>query len=580
MGRINVLPPEVVSQIAAGEVIERPASVVKELIENSIDAGARRILVRLEDGGRKLIAVSDDGCGMEPEDAVAAFQRHATSKIRTPDDLLRVTTMGFRGEALPSIAAVSQVELITRSPDQDQGVRVEVEGGVIKSVETAAGPVGTIVSVRNLFFNTPARLKFLRSGASETNQILAVLTRIPLSFPQVTLLAQQGEREIFCYHSSEDPRASVAAAVGKDCAYQLVPITLSRSPYRIWGFASPPSLTRPNRSHQWFFVNRRFVRSRLIAGAVTHAYHGLIPDDRQPIVILHLEVPPELLDVNVHPAKLEVRFHREGDIQQLIVDAIRSALTAGVPSVLSPLQVVATSPATTSTPELTQFRALLRSKFDRTPPSPAQPFQDPQTVATPRLSSVRPSRLTAVAQLAGAYILAEGPEGTLFIVSQHRAHERYLFDQIIQKMEGDEVLRQNLIVPFHLEVGQSQWNFVHAHLGILKKAGFVLEPFGRSSFLVRTIPALFARLDYQQFVADLIDELSAGDWKGKTDLFRGVLATVACRAAIKAGDPLSLPEMQKLLDDLLTLDAPALCPHGQPVLIAITKDELDRRFER
>jgi DNA mismatch repair protein MutL len=624
LGRIVVLPPDVASQIAAGEVVERPASVVKELIENSIDAGATRITVRVEEGGKRLIRVSDDGCGMDAEDAVLAFQRHATSKIRDANDLWRITTMGFRGEALPSIAAVSHVELITRPPNAEKGTRVVIEGGILQSVEPVGCPQGTTVTVKGLFFNTPARLKFLKAASTEFAHIAEVVSRYILAFPEISFTLFHGDREVLRHVPTGDERSPLAEVLGREIAQQLVPVNYHEPPYTVRGFISPPTMSKPTRSHQWFFVNNRFVRNKTLAAAVSHAYHGFIPEGRQPIVVLFLDMPPELVDVNVHPAKIEVRFRKESEVQAVVVRALREALVAGQ---VVPIASFPKKPQPTELPEgtltlrpptgeqstlritqrdLADFRTLLRLRFGRaeqTIASPAEAAIQQQTQPTtasaptavpeaktplPRTTPqpsvpfliVRPSTLTPIKQLAATYILAENEQGDLFIISQHRAHERVLFEQLVKRTEGGEVLRQGLVVPFTLNLGQAQAAFVEANLSVLKRAGFELEPFGRNTFIVRTVPVVIAQRDYEQLLHDLIDELTAGEFPTSGELFHDLLAVVACKAAIKAGDVLSNEEMEHLLDDLLSLENPTLCPHGQPIIIALTKSELDKRFER
>lgn len=623
MGRIIVLPPDVASQIAAGEVVERPASVVKELIENSIDAGATRITIRVEEGGKRLIRVSDDGCGMDAEDAVLAFQRHATSKIRDANDLWRITTMGFRGEALPSIAAVSYVELVTRSPNVEKGTRVVIEGGILQNVESVGCPQGTTVTVKGLFFNTPARLKFLKAVSTEFAHIAEVVSRYILAFPEISFTLFHGDREILRHVPTGDERSALAEVLGREIAQQLVPINYHEPPYTVRGFISPPTMSKPTRSHQWFFVNNRFVRNKILAAAISHAYHGFIPEGRQPIVVLFFDLPPELVDVNVHPAKIEVRFRKESEVQAVVVRALREALVAGqvVPIALFPKKPQPTEllegtltlrPPTSdqSTLRVTQrdladFRTLLRLRFGRTEQATAssaeaavqqqtQPATDFAPTAVPEAKTplprpapqtppsliVRPSTLTPIKQLAATYILAENEQGDLFIISQHRAHERILFEQLMKRTEGGEVLRQGLVVPFTLNLGQAQAAFVEANLGVLKRAGFELEPFGRNTFIVRTVPVAVTQRDYEQLLHDLIDELTAGEFPTSGELFHDLLAVVACKAAIKAGDVLSFEEMEQLLNDLLSLKSPTLCPHGQPIIIALTKSELDKRFER
>lgn len=622
-----MLPPDVASQIAAGEVVERPASVVKELIENSIDAGATRITIRVEEGGKRLIRVTDDGCGMDAEDAVLAFQRHATSKIKDADDLWRITTMGFRGEALPSIASVSHVELLTRTPNAEKGTKVVIEGGILQTVEPIGCPQGTTVTVKGLFFNTPARLKFLKAVSTEFAHIAEVVSRYILAFPDIAFTLFHGDREILRHVPTGDERSAVAEVIGREIAQQLVPVQYHEPPYTVRGFVSPPTMSKPTRSHQWFFVNNRFVRNKTLAAAVSHAYHGFVPEGRQPIVVLFLDLPPELVDVNVHPAKIEVRFRKEAEVQAVIARALKEALVAGQVIPVAPFQpkpqlsesqesTLTLRPPTTQPParsvqrDLADFRTLLRLRFGRieqatvpqteatqtqqtqqtaaaaspitAPQIPTQEVAKPSPVNQPKTLPLiaRPVGLTPIKQIAATYILAENEQGDLFIVSQHRAHERVLFEQLIRRAEGSEVLRQGLVVPFTLNLGQTQAAFVEGNLKVLRQAGFELEPFGRNTFIVRTVPAIVAQRDYEQLLQDLIDELSAGEMPTTGELLLDLLAAIACKAAIKAGDVLSLEEMQQLLDDLLSLENPALCPHGQPVIIALTKSELDKRFER
>ncbi|MCS7264803.1 MAG: DNA mismatch repair endonuclease MutL [Armatimonadetes bacterium] len=680
MGRIVVLPPDVASQIAAGEVVERPASVVKELIENSLDAGATKIIVRIEDGGKRLIRVTDDGCGMDSEDAVLAFQRHATSKIRDANDLWRITTMGFRGEALPSIAAVAHVELVTRTPNSEQGTKVVIEGGILQSVEPIGCPQGTTVTVTKLFFNTPARLKFLKASSTEFAHIAEIVSRYILAFPEVSFTLFHGEREILHHVTTGDQKNALAEVIGRELAHQLLPVYYHEPPYTIRGFISLATISKPTRSHQWFFVNNRFVRNKTLASAISHAYHGFIPEGRHPVVILFVDLPSELVDVNVHPAKIEVRFRKESEVQSVVVRAIKEALIAGqvVPVASLPLksQTVETMETLTLKPpeslqpkdkdlqrELADFRTLLRLRFGRaeqttstqaeetatqpvqTTVEPAQTSQQTpkseslatidiqpssqtvqqipkgesetmigaqtlsqtaQTIPTkesaakvsaqpssqtairqalstqPKVSTSipRPSSLTPIKQIAATYILAENDQGDLFIISQHRAHERILFERLLKRAELGEVLRQGLVVPFTLNLGQAQSAFVESNLSVLKRIGFELEPFGRNTFLVRTVPAAVAQYDCERLLYDLIDELTAGEMPTKGELFHELLSVIACKASVKAGEILSQEEMQKLLDDLLELDNPSLCPHGQPIIIALTKSELDKRFER
>jgi DNA mismatch repair protein MutL len=609
-GKIRVLDPDVVAKIAGGEVVERPASVVKELVENSLDAGARKITVEVEAGGRRLIRVSDDGCGMSQEDAVMAFQRHATSKIRTAEDLYRITTLGFRGEALPSIASVSHVELLTREHDSDVGTKVVVEGGVITQLSSVGCPAGTIVTVRNLFYNVPARLKFMRSPTSEFNYITELLIKFILANTNVSFTLRHDGKDVLCYSSEAtggELRSAVAVVWGSDTASELVPIELSTPKVHISGLTSKPSLTKSGRSHQVIIVNGRFIRHQGIALAITHAYQKMIPPNRHPVCVLRIDIDPQLVDVNVHPAKAEAKFANEAEIQRLVVEAIELALgrTIVVPTIAlkpQPKPVKALRRAEDA------FGKLLRSKLfigtDQTTQagltaSKAHETNTTGSVVTATAPEAKPSEkhvgmgisggelfdwhellfsLRPVAQLHKTYILAEAPNGVC-IISQHRAHERIIYESLCQKETRAKAV-QWLVTPITIDVGQAEVNFVVEHLEAFASVGFEIEHFGGGTLVVRSIPAVMMNQPYAQILRDIISELMLEQhMRTLEELIDALRASIACKSAIKAGEALSIAEMEQLLLDLGRTEKPFVCPHGQPVALTITDEELRRHFE-
>ncbi|MCS6861629.1 MAG: DNA mismatch repair endonuclease MutL [Abditibacteriales bacterium] len=588
--RILILPEDVASKIAAGEVIERPASVVKELVENALDAGARRVEVEAVEGGKKLIRVRDDGCGMSQQDAVLAFQRHATSKIQSAEDLFRIRTLGFRGEALPSIAAIAQVEVVTREADADAGTRVVIEGGAVTDLKEVGCPPGTTVTVKNLFFNTPARLKFLKTDATEAGHISELLSRFALCHHDVAFSLVHNGQEILRSAATSDPFAAVVAIYGRETARHFLPIAYVSPSIKIRGFISKPQITRANRSHQNFFVNGRFVRSRALSRALSEGYHGsLHGHDRHPMAVVMIDLDPELVDVNVHPTKIEVRFTREWEIYSLLLKTVRETLESAqltphfsVPHLES--AVLPSPPSSSSSPaSASSFGVALRQAWQQKAVL-TQPDQPPSLDAPPPppLPTLEPKRmhLTPVGQIRNTYILAESDEG-LFIVNQHRAHERVILEQALMGADGQPIQVQRLVIPFAVTLSHREVEVVEASKEMLKGLGFDLDPFGQNSYIVRSVPLVLARCNYEEAFRDLVDELvSTATTQQLDERRKSALITMSCRSAIKAGDPLRPEEIQKLLDDLMQTESPFLCPHGQPIIISISHFELDKKFER
>jgi DNA mismatch repair protein MutL len=544
--------------------------VVKELVENSLDAAATRISIDLEQGGRRLIRVTDDGCGMTREDAVLALQRHATSKLTCADDLFAIRTLGFRGEALPSIAAVSHLKIVTRPHDATEATEIVVRAGEVTDLRTVGAPPGTEVAVGRLFFNTPARLKFLRSEASELSHITELVTRFSFSHPQVSLRLAHGEREVVHRPATDDLLSSVVALYGRDAAERLIPVELRLPLLRVSGFVSRPDFTRSSRSHQALFVNRRQVRSRTLTHAVEEPYRAALAGGRFPVAVVMVEVDPALVDVNVHPAKAEVRFVRDWEVHEAVRRAVREALE-GTALVGAALAAGAAPPAT--------FGAAGRGP---TSAASAQPTLDFPAVAAPASPAQTAAglALTPLGQVRATYIIAENADG-LMIVDQHRAHERVLFERLETDSAGAQPASQGLVMPLTVHLGRREAELLERNLETFAAVGMTIEPFGADAFVVRAMPALMAKADPEVLLRDLLEELAGRPSGQRLDLPReAILAAAACHAAIKAGTRLAPQEMVELLDGLARSARPFTCPHGQPIIMTITNFELDRRFQR
>jgi len=616
--RIRQLPPDVANKIAAGEVVERPANAVKELIENALDAGARRISIEIEEGGKKLIRVRDDGSGMSAQDAVLCLQRHATSKIQEADDLWRISTLGFRGEAMPSLAAVSRMEITTREESSEIGTRIVVEGGEILGVEEVGCAPGTEIAVRGLFYNTPARFKFLKSDSAEAARIAEMVGHMALAYPHVAWVLKHNGNESLRVEAGGDSFNALVSVWGRDTARAMMPISTSEEfpNIQVTGFAGRPQLTRANRKGQLVFVNGRPVSSRALQHAFGAAYEGLIHGrDRFPVGLIFLQVAAGQVDVNVHPTKSEVRFAREGEAHHALRVAIRDTLIGaqlapswqlegerdgglyapfGGPKVGGNGETPAR--INTPTPNYARFSPDANDGFSR-PLNPV-PSDDANERFRQHLSDIREGKtgfdrelfpdeappklkLRPLAQISNnAYILCEGDDG-LYIVNQHRAHERILADRAIAKAGREKIESQRLMIPFSVECGPRALGAVEEHGALLAELGFEVESFGGNSLLVRAVPTLVAQTDYERAFSDLLDELVSGHAGRDLDERRRALLTMlSCKNAIKAGDYLASEQMQGLVDDLVELPNPSICPHGQPILIKISTYELHKKFER
>jgi DNA mismatch repair protein MutL len=637
---IRTLDEQLVNRIAAGEVVERPASALKELIENALDAGAMRLEIEAEMGGRRLIRVRDDGIGMSRTDALHALQRHATSKIASDADLMRITTLGFRGEALPSIASISRMEILTRAFEEDTGTRIVVEGGEVKSVEEVGAPIGTTVTVRDLFYNVPARLKFLKTVPTELGHMIETVTRYAFAYPDVSFRLVHERQELIFTPGNGDLLTAAASIWGRETVQGMVSVDYERDGIRVWGLIAPPHQTRPTRQHQYFFVNLRPVRNKTLTAALDEAYKTLTPEKRYPACILLVGIDPRQVDVNVHPAKIEVRFQREQAVFEAVVNAIRAALLQHgmIPSALPPsasrgqtitpprppdaetihqilMQRAGLAPTeavgTPTRPEThmdadgTAALPELHSAAVETPaypetPANADPFVSARHAVaptptpadeTPPLLETEPLQTThlpfahllddlyILGQVRNTYIVASTRQG-LVIIDQHVAHERVLYEQLCYRRGASPIPKQHLLTPETLQLSRRDALLLHEKLPELEAIGFELEPFGVDTYLIRAVPAAL-KGDPVQTLRDIIDELVELSVSKRLPVAREqIWVTTSCKLAVKAGDPLSMPEMRKLIEDLARTENPYLCPHGRPITIVLTWHEIERKFKR
>jgi DNA mismatch repair protein MutL len=546
-----VLPPDVSARIAAGEVVERPASAVKELIENSLDAGATAISVEVRDGGLSLIRVSDDGCGMSRADAPLALQRFSTSKIRALADLDAITTLGFRGEALASIAAVARLEILTRSQDEQEGTRVQVAADQLV-IEPAASPVGASVTLRDLFYNTPARRKFLKSPLREGQLVRETLVRYSLAYPAIAFRLVANGRETYIAPPAP-PLERIGAALGREVAAEMVQVAWEAADLRIWGHVSAPAIGRRDRQGQFFFVNGRPVRSGLLAVMLERPYAGRLPPERRPLGVIHIRLDPNLTDVNVHPRKEEIRLSQERSIYGAVTRAVEEALAPYPHLPGGDLWVEQAFPG-------------FAWPFAGLPLEPGTLREGPPAYAG--------QALEPLGQLHNAYIVARSMEG-LLVVDQHAAHEQVLFERLLGN-EGSQPLNP----PLSVTLPGREAELLASFLGTLADLGWEVEPFGGQAFLLRALPTPLAGHEPRALLEALLDELP-GCRKLDPDAARERLATkAACTAAIKAGDILTLEQMRALLREMETAWSPATCPHGRPAFVLLTLEELERRFMR
>jgi len=575
---IHILPDEVASQIAAGEVVERPASVVKELVENALDAGAAQIHIHIEGAGKRKIEVADDGSGIAPAELPLAVARHATSKLRTAEDLFRIHTLGFRGEALASIASVSRLTLTSRRQEDAAGSALLVEEGQIRRQENVGSPVGTVVRVEDLFFNVPARLKFLKQDSTERKAIDELVTRYALAYPAVRWHLYQDNRIVLQTSGNGDRREILSNLYGVDTARQMLEVILREGHISLSGYTSPVGLSRSNRKEINFFVNGRWVQDPSLSGAVTRAYQTFLMVGRFPMTILFIDLDPEEVDVNVHPAKAEVRFRKPDEIFGIVQRAVRRAL-----QVYNPAPHFFTS--------TWRNQELINPDLE-SPPSPP-PWEEadsplPADVETPPENSPQLEQtlldshpvplLRLVGQIGATYLVAEGPDG-LYLIDQHAAHERVLYEKF-KRLPPGRVLSQPLLHPVILELPPPQVSLFTDQVTILNRLGFEIEPFGANTFRIRAIPAVVVGADPAEIVRSAVESFEEDETPLANLDEERLIARICKRSAVKAGKILSDQEQQALLDDLQACQFPRTCPHGRPTMIHLSVDLLERQFGR
>jgi DNA mismatch repair protein MutL len=559
---IKVLDKQLVARIAAGEVVERPASVVKELVENSLDAGSTQISVEVRGGGVGLIRVTDNGAGIPPLEVELAFERYATSKLSNLEDLEQITSLGFRGEALPSIAAVAEVDIVTAAAGETVGAYLGLKDGVIANRRSQGRPQGTTVTVKNLFRQVPARLKFLKSPATENSHIANVVTQYALAFPEVKFVLFLDGRMMLRTPGSGQLMDSVIEVYGLEVAQNMLEMKgVPASLPRVSGMLGSPAVSRSSRGYLSFFVNRRWITSRLLTRAVEDAYHGLLMSGKYPIAIINVSLSPQEVDVNIHPTKTEIKFQQEHVVFSTVQRAVRQALVEQVP--VPKIEAVAAT--ITSTP---QPRAVLWSTAEISP-APSPPVAPP----TPAVSL---PVLRVLGQLEGTYITAEGPDG-LYLIDQHAAHERVLFERVKHQRSQQEIEVQGLLEPVTFEVNPKQKEVLNSHYQSLAEFGFSIEPFGDRTYLVRAVPALLSGKDWVGMLTELLDSLPG---ESRSDWAESIAISLACHGAVRAGQALADGELRELVRQLEQTAMPHSCPHGRPTMIHLSSGQLRKEFGR
>lgn len=665
MRKIAVLDQNTIDKIAAGEVVERPSSVVKELVENAIDAGATAVTVEITDGGKKLIRITDNGSGMEEEQIPLAFLRHATSKIEKVEDLEHIASLGFRGEALSSIAAVSQVELITKTPSAISGNRYVIEGGMEHSLEELGAPEGTTFLVRNLFYNTPARSKFLKSDTTEANYIHTLMEQLALSHPEISFKYIQNKQVKLHTSGNYSVRDVIYSVYGRDIAKALLEVEWENSFMKITGFVGKPEIARGNRSFENYYINGRYVKNNIITKAIENAYKGFLMQHKFPFVSLRMEMKGNDLDVNVHPAKREVRFAREQEVYDAVYDTVHTALTrremipkvtlgtdepvkkeaketvksAAVPEPFEQKRreqiykagavrsLVRESPVFTPLEEtffegtLKKNQELDEAKSRQAAVPPSKPEKEPEEKPgikpeinteirseikpeekqpelrqpEPELSEPKPkqlelfeekllspqsrSRIRMIGQVFDTYWLAQF-EDKFYIIDQHAAHEKIYYERLVRKFREHSIDSQYLTPPLIVSLNMQEEEVLNANRDYFEKFGFEIEHFGGREYCISAVPSNLYGLTEEELFLEMLDQLESDHSKDTLDIFASRLATMACKAAVKGNNRLSMEEAEKLLDELITLENPYCCPHGRPTIISMTKTEMEKKFKR
>lgn len=579
MSVIKILPENLVNQIAAGEVVERPSSVVKELVENSIDAGAGRILVDVKDGGKSFIKITDNGCGMSRADLEMALQRHATSKISSEADLWRIKTMGFRGEALSSIASVSKMVIKSKQAGDVGGAMIECNGGDIVTASEVGMSDGTVIEVFELFFNTPARQKYLKRESTELGQITSVMNNIALANPSIAFKLIHNGKVVFDLAQVTDLISRVRDVFGVATSEAMIPVFYGGSSFQIEGFVGKPALSRSTTKHQYFFVNGRYIQHFVLAHSIKSAFHSMLMENKKPIFIINITIDPSLIDVNVHPRKLEVRFEDQQRMIKTMYSCVKAALEK---ESLTPLG-------------FTESKRYMSDKFPKSEPkgdvkdaisftkdflSERDSQQIQQTSLPTSISEEEEDGLMkAISQVSESYIVAQDRSG-LVLIDQHAAHERVRYEQLMDQYENEQKTIQPLLVPLQIEFSGEEVDVIERNKEVFEGLGFDIEPFGGNTFVVNGVPSFLSGEDAQGVIKGVLDDILNESKPSRVQGFEEVINYMACRSAIKFGQKLSLGEMQVLIDDMSKLKRPYTCPHGRPTMISLTLSELEKMFGR
>ncbi|MFW5714206.1 MAG: DNA mismatch repair endonuclease MutL [Brevefilum sp.] len=575
---IRILPDHIASQIAAGEVIERPASVVKELVENALDAGADEIMVEIKGAGKRLISVVDNGAGIPREELMLAVSRHATSKLSQAEELMHIRTLGFRGEALASIGSVSRMHVESRAEGADLGADLIVEGGKLGDLRQKGMPQGTRITVQDLFYNVPARLKFLKTENTERRHVEALVTRYALAYPHIRWELVVDNKPSLQTSGNGDQREVLAGLYGVDVAKQMLAVDFKEEDYHIHGFISPITLTRSNRREITIFVNGRWVQDSAVTAAIIKAYHTMLMVGRYPIVILFMEMPPEIVDVNVHPAKAEVRFRESDKVFTRTQRAVRRALLAYSPVPdLRPRQLWGGQEEGQEREEdpAWQMSAAI-------PVAESEPGDEPSArvqIHTGAENVDRLPLLRLIGQVASTYLVAEGPDG-LYLIDQHAAHERVLFETLMAQQQADRVPSQSLLEPVNVVLPPEKARLLEDQLPLLETLGFQVEPFGPNTFTVRAIPALLLGGDPEAALNVVVSDFEEDETPLASAREAKLTARICKRMAVKGGQALSPEEQRALLHKLEACQSPRTCPHGRPTMIHLSADLLERQFGR
>lgn len=622
---IQILDQDTINQIAAGEVVERPASVVKELMENAIDAGATAVTVEIRQGGIGFIRITDNGCGIPKEELPLAFLRHSTSKIHSAADLLTVASLGFRGEALSSIAAVSQVELITKTTDSLTGSRYRIEGGEEKGLEEVGAPEGTTFISRNLFFNTPARRKFLKTETTEAGHVADLVEKIALSHPEISIRLIVNNQNRLHTSGNHNLKDIIYTIYGREIAGSLLSVSEEREGMQISGFIGKPVIARGNRNFENYFINGRYIKSRLISKAIEDGYKSYMMQHKYPFTLLHFTIEPELIDVNVHPSKMELRFKDGEAVYQMVYHAVTSALsgkelipTASLPEPRVPNQPEVSGQQKTQSqaegyshpknssasdngsfpkapsshgPEPFEKKRMEAMGIVKEPPSPygKEPPVPPSAEEKKEeqleffdgrlLSEEARKRHRLIGQVFDTYWLVEY-DGSLYIIDQHAAHEKVLFEQNFASLKSREYTSQYISPPIILSLSMREAELLNRSIDVFRQVGFEIEPFGGSEFAVRAVPGNLLSLAKKELLMEMIDSLSEEGGRIAPESVYDRIATMSCKAAVKGNTNLSFAEADQLIDSLLKLENPYQCPHGRPTIISISKYEMEKKFKR